>query len=542
MSIYDQRREINPFSPGDPARPEMFIGRTEEVEAIATALHDTSVGKPSHFLVSGGAGIGKTSLLDYLGHKCKDNEDFKLIVINVSLDENTGVSGLIEKIEQKMDFELRKTKRGEAILNDLRKSAELSKFSLLGLAEFSFKGKNEGGINTLREQFVRHLKKTIKKLRQSNDYHGIVIFIDNAEQSSKLTNLFSFFKATLEELNRSEFAHLMVIIAGILPPDLVSQVRKTARVFRLIPLERLSDSEVHKLITHFLKHAKHNSGSERTISQDGLDMLINISKGHPYFVQEFGSSALQIASTSQISLYDVFFGAYRAFTQIGDCYYDVRLSSQAYKSIESAFNSVIKDILKKLIPSERYNETDFWKEFNMMSCTATPLDDLKDYIINYWQDHISRVNYSLQGPSKLRLYGTVFEWYREDFKFYRQHIVEHLVNELQGEWKTVFNMRLVGDLSFNDIADIIEIDTSSGVMNDIENKVHLFYYKACEMLAPAGFFFKDISVADAANPKWSEDNIGELFGDDAVLSEFETPAHVLYSNNRDLFPFSLGGG
>jgi len=52
----------NPFRPNSIVSPEMFHGRTEELNFIQQSLFQTRYGNPQHFLIEGERGLGKSSL------------------------------------------------------------------------------------------------------------------------------------------------------------------------------------------------------------------------------------------------------------------------------------------------------------------------------------------------------------------------------------------------------------------------------------------------------------------------------------------------
>ncbi len=55
--------KFNPFTPNNPAHTGMFVGRSYELGAFDKALIQTKNSNPSHLLLLGERGIGKTSLI-----------------------------------------------------------------------------------------------------------------------------------------------------------------------------------------------------------------------------------------------------------------------------------------------------------------------------------------------------------------------------------------------------------------------------------------------------------------------------------------------
>jgi Cdc6-like AAA superfamily ATPase len=54
---------FNPFNPQQPARPDFFVGRAEELEKFEQNLLQTIHDSPMNMAITGNRGIGKTSTL-----------------------------------------------------------------------------------------------------------------------------------------------------------------------------------------------------------------------------------------------------------------------------------------------------------------------------------------------------------------------------------------------------------------------------------------------------------------------------------------------
>lgn len=60
-------KKINPFKPNSPVPIGMFAGRVDELLLLEGGLHQARHGEPANFLVTGDRGIGKSSLLLFVG-------------------------------------------------------------------------------------------------------------------------------------------------------------------------------------------------------------------------------------------------------------------------------------------------------------------------------------------------------------------------------------------------------------------------------------------------------------------------------------------
>lgn len=95
---------LNPFVPNSPVNPGMFVGRLEEVERLEGCLLHAKAGTPSHFMVTGERGIGKSSLLLVVKAEAEgllevaDNR-LRFLVVDADIDASTTQLGLVKRIE-----------------------------------------------------------------------------------------------------------------------------------------------------------------------------------------------------------------------------------------------------------------------------------------------------------------------------------------------------------------------------------------------------------------------------------------------------------
>lgn len=84
--------KYNPFRPNSIVSPELFRGRIEEIRFIEQSLLQTKNGNPSHFLIEGERGLGKSSLFLKIEQQASgklallNGSRLNFLVINVELD------------------------------------------------------------------------------------------------------------------------------------------------------------------------------------------------------------------------------------------------------------------------------------------------------------------------------------------------------------------------------------------------------------------------------------------------------------------------
>jgi len=327
--------KINPFSPSSPFPPGIFVGRMEEINRIETCLVQTKAGSPSHFMITGERGIGKTSLLNYIKYVAEgsielDGETLKFLVIDVDIDKNTTELGLVKKIQMSAESVLRGNEQIKAKLKEIWEF--ISRIEAAGV-KINNRNKQECD-ELITEEFSYHLKELFDKLcvvKPGNSLHktiydGILIIIDEADNASPELHLGSFFKLITERLYRRGVTKLMFGIAGLAELKKVLSIshQSSLRIFEEIVIDRLSNDEVGSVIDICINRANKENKQITVIDKDARDLLINLSEGYPHFIQQYGYSAFYVDKDHNIEKSDVIqgaFGNHGALELIGARYY-----------------------------------------------------------------------------------------------------------------------------------------------------------------------------------------------------------------------------
>lgn len=180
---------VNPFRPNSPVNPGMFVGRLNEIDKLEQALLQTQSETPTHFLITGERGIGKTSLLLYLkfiaarGMEVK-GKHFNFLIVDIDIDNSTTQLGLVERIRLAIDRELGKTESARTFLTGLWEFIQRVRVKEVGLSP---KAKSESD-EILLDEFSYSIAKLSERCcyRLGTDifgaqYDGILILIDEAD-------------------------------------------------------------------------------------------------------------------------------------------------------------------------------------------------------------------------------------------------------------------------------------------------------------------------------------------------------------------------
>jgi hypothetical protein len=326
---------VNPFKPTSPVNPGMFAGRGTELERLESHLLQTQAGHASNFMITGERGIGKSSLLNYLKWVAKgevpiDGRKMNFLVIDSDVDPSTTQLGLARKIELALNRELGKSEPARKFLRDAW--TFLQRVEVAG-TKMTAAAAHENG-ELLLEEFSYNLGEIAQRITSTPRdtdalnaaYDGILILLDEADNSSKDLQLGSFAKLLTERLQRRGCDCVMIGLAGL--PELRSVLAashpSSLRLFEEVPLDRLSDDDVGVCVDLCLKRANRENARITTVDSEAVDLLANLSEGYPHFIQQFGFSAFEADKDYTITTEDVTDGAFGkrgALEQIGDRYY-----------------------------------------------------------------------------------------------------------------------------------------------------------------------------------------------------------------------------
>lgn len=327
--------KTNPFRPGSPVSPGMFVGRVAEIRRLQAHLLQTRADRPSNFMVTGERGIGKSSLLLYAQYIARgrlplDGVTPNFLVIYTDVNQNTTQLGLIRRIERDLRRGLAETERARELWDKTWKF-------LRQLEGGGFKLGCESETDTdelVLDEFASTLAQVCERICRpeeegallSSCYEGIMVLIDEADNSSPQLGLGSFLKLLAERLQRENCLRVMFGLAGLptLPNILLDSHPSSLRLVEEIPLERLTASEVKQVVHMCLSLANEQNTIQTRITPEGEHMLALLSEGYPHFIQQFGYSAFEADDDDSIDADDVKRGAFTrrgALELIGESYY-----------------------------------------------------------------------------------------------------------------------------------------------------------------------------------------------------------------------------
>ena len=351
-------KRINPFRPNSPVNPGMFVGRVDELNRLEGSMLQTLADQPEHFMITGERGIGKTSLLMYLRFVAEGNysilgKNFNFLVIETDIDRSTTQIGLIEKIKMNLNRRLGETEPARNFLKDAWSFLKRVRVMDSCITEREKQATEE----ILVEEFAYSLTSIIKRLCYtekkdifSANYEGIILLIDEADNSDDILNIGAFFKLLLERMQRQGCNRALVGLAGLdhLRSVLTKSHPSSLRIFEEIELKRLSSDEVGKVINICMGIANKKNELKTKITEEASESLISYSEGYPHFIQQFGHSAFNVDTDGVIDVDDVAKGALGdkgALELIGNRYY----RNDFYNKIQKeSYRQVLRIMAEKL--------------------------------------------------------------------------------------------------------------------------------------------------------------------------------------------------
>lgn len=354
--------KINPFKPNSPISIGMFAGRYDELIAIEKGLFQTKNQNPSHYLITGERGIGKSSLLMYMSSVAKGEIDsishgrFKFLTISTSISDKTDLVTLIKLIERHISRELGKNEAIRKFLSDTWSFIQRLKVMDCGI-ESSLK---EYDPDIVIDDFAYSLSETSKRItsegKPENKFDGIIILLDECDNASSNIQLGYFIKKVTEDLQRHTCNNVMFVFAGL--PDVTEKLsnshESSMRIFTQLIIKELKVDDRRYVVRKGIEESDRINTEKITIANDAINQISSLSEGYPHFIQQFAFSAFDHNCDGEISSEDVLNGAFSqggAIDAIGNRYYlsayRDKIKTDEYRQVLSIMAENLNSWVKK---------------------------------------------------------------------------------------------------------------------------------------------------------------------------------------------------
>lgn len=354
--------KYNPFRPNGIIAPGMFHGRLPELEAVEQALFQTKNSNPSHFLIQGERGIGKSSF--FLVTKWIANgsmthrEDgrFNFLVLSVDLGDANTQLDIIRAIGREFRTALNEREQLKARAKAFWDWC--SNWEILGVRYHK-----EAATFDPQDAADELVNKTADLCNALGDtIDGILILIDEADRPTEDAGLGALCKILTERLSRKGCNRVLFGLAGL--PSVIGKLRasheSSPRIFTTIVLDPLLKNERRLVVESGLREANEKNSVATEITDDAASMLSGLSEGYPHFIQQFAYSAFDSDTNNIIEVDDVVLGAFAengALAQLGNKYfsemYHSKIASDHYRAVlDTMADHADKWVSRKTIISE----------------------------------------------------------------------------------------------------------------------------------------------------------------------------------------------
>jgi len=287
----------NPFSPGAGSPPPELVGRDPVLEQARILLGRVKQKKPEKsMLLTGLRGVGKTVLLNEI-KRMADGDGYR--TISIEAHEGKALGSLIAPYLRSLLYDLDriagtgdKVKRGLAVLRSFIGALKVTVGDVsIGLDIDPEKGSADSGD---LEIDLPNLFAAIGEAAEDRN-SAVAIFIDEIQYFSKKE-----LGALIMAMHKVQQLQLPLVLLGAgLPilPGLAGESKSYAeRLFNFPIIGALSQEDTAK--------ALQEPAQEAGVAFDNaaLDEVFHLTKGYPYFLQEWGYVAWNLATTSPITL------------------------------------------------------------------------------------------------------------------------------------------------------------------------------------------------------------------------------------------------
>jgi hypothetical protein len=316
---------INPYAPGAGTRPPLIAGRDSEIQAYEVLLDRLKRGTAGQsMIITGLRGVGKTVLLNAL-------EDISVergwIAAGRELDEETSFPVAIARSSKRILGELQPTRK---VADQVRQAfSRLGSFTLKDPSgfELTYTPGPEPSREALGEDFV-DLLLALGQAAQSKG-SGVAFLLDEVQFVP--AREFGPFVVGLHRLNQKALP--VTCVAAGLPslPALVGNAKSYAeRLFEYPRIDQLAKTDA--------LHALADPASKLDVAwePEALQYVFDQTAGYPYFLQQYGKYAWDIASDGRITKADAQAGGRIAQDRLDDGFFKVRYEGRATKA-ERAF-------------------------------------------------------------------------------------------------------------------------------------------------------------------------------------------------------------
>ena len=309
----------NPFNPGAGTPPPELAGREELLEDARVSLERLRRGRPSKsMLLIGLRGVGKTVLLDRIREIA---EAMGIATIRIEAPENRSLPAIIAPQLRLALLRLSKqAKAKDVAIHALRALAGFAKALKLKYhdIEVGLDYEPEPGLadnGDLDQDLIALLEAAGEAARAAET--ALVLFVDELQYVAE-----EQLAALTMALHRCAQRSLPIALFGAGLPQLPGQMGRAKSY-----AERLFDFPVIDALDHNSAVAavrKPVQAESTRITDDAVAEIVRLTRGYPYFLQQWGKHTWDVAIQSPIEFEDVVVASPLAVAGLDESFFRVR--------------------------------------------------------------------------------------------------------------------------------------------------------------------------------------------------------------------------
>jgi hypothetical protein len=310
---------LNPYSPGAGSQPPELAGRSTIIENASIALDRIRMGRNARsFVLYGLRGVGKTVLLNRIRN---DADARGFVTIHIEAPENRSLPAILAPSLRSMLIKLSAKEKGRDLAQRaLRAVAGFARALKVKYQDIEFQvdlpaetGLADSG--DLEFDLKELLEAAAIAAAQSET--ALVLFIDELQYVEE-----EQLEALITALHAASQKQLPVTVVAAGLPQLLGQMGKaksySERLFEYASIDKLPRTEAARAL---VKPAE-NEGV--AFEAAAVAAILEQTKGYPYFLQEWGKHAWNLASDNKITESDAQNATPQAIAELDSGFFRVR--------------------------------------------------------------------------------------------------------------------------------------------------------------------------------------------------------------------------
>jgi len=310
--------KTNPFAPGAGTQPPELAGRGQIISDATLALGRVLLGRPARSqMLLGLRGVGKTVLLNRIAH-IAEGEGYQTVMLEAP--EDRSLPEMLVPPFRSLLFKLSRLEKTKEVakrgLGVLRAFASAFKLKV-GEVEFGVKAEtgtaDSGSLESDLPEVLLAVANAAKEARSA-----VALFIDEVQYLSK-----DDLAALIVSVHKMTQKSFPFILFGAGLPQLAALAGEAKsyaeRLFDYPEVGPLADDAAREAIASPVRR----EGIE--ITDGALALIVEKTKGYPYFLQEWGSHCWNVASASPITAQDATGATVQTLQALDRGFFRVRL-------------------------------------------------------------------------------------------------------------------------------------------------------------------------------------------------------------------------